>query len=109
MSEVRNSDRLTEAANQCGVTVETLREWLDERLIELQDEMWDEQALDMARRIRRLVSLGLNLPGVEVALYMRNQLIRQQEEMRRFREEMEQIRAHHEQRIAHLMRQLSEW
>jgi DNA-binding transcriptional MerR regulator len=106
---VTKSDVLAQAARQCGVSPETLTEWIQEQLIPLHDDQWDDEAIETARRIRRLTALGVNLAGVEIVLYMRQEIMRHQAEAMRFQEEMEQIRTSYEQKLRELMRQLSDW
>jgi DNA-binding transcriptional MerR regulator len=91
---------------ECGVSVETLISWVNADLFTLPTE-WDEELLDMVRRIRRLTTLGVNVTGVDMILHMRRQLIDQQERIRRFEQEMEQLRIAHEREIGRLMRRLA--
>ena len=99
---------LIQVAHQCGVATDALMDWVRERLIIVEDNRWDDEALETVRRIKRLTALGLNLPGVEVALYMRQQLIQHQRQMAHIEEEMRQLRRLHEQEIARLMQQIAE-
>jgi len=99
---------LIQVAHQCGVSTDALMEWLHEQLIVIEDNRWDEEALETVRRIKRLTTLGLNLPGIEVALYMRQQLIQHQQRMAHLDEEMRQLRRSHEQEIARLMQQIAQ-
>jgi DNA-binding transcriptional MerR regulator len=97
---------LETVCRQCGVSAETLLSWVEEQLIPLTNE-WDDEMLDMIRRIRRLTVLGVSVPGVDMILHMRRQLIEQQERIRRFEQEVEQLRLLHEREIVGLMRKLS--
>jgi len=107
-SEQDELQALIQVAHRCGVATDVLVEWVRERLIVVEDNSWDENALEAVRRIKRLTALGLNLPGVEVALYMRQQLIEHQQRMTRLEEEMRELRRLHEQEIARLMQQIAE-
>src|SRR5258708_12646658 len=97
---------LMQVAHRCGVATDVLMEWMRERLIVVDDNRWDDETVETVRRIKRLTALGLNLPGVEVALYMRQQLIQHQQQMSRIEEEMRQLRRIHEQQIAPLIHQI---
>src|SRR5712692_11215872 len=99
---------LMQVAHRCGVATDALMEWMRERLVVIEDNRWEDEALETVRRIKRLTALGLNLPGIEVALYMRQQLIYHQQQMARIEEEMRQLRRIHEQEIARLMQQIAE-
>src|SRR5690242_3339378 len=99
---------LMRIANQCGVTTNDLIEWMNEQLIPLHDNQWDDEAIETVQRIKRLMTLGLNVAGIEVVIYMRQQLIHHQEMIQRFETEMRQLRLEHEREIARLMRQLAE-
>src|SRR5258707_15375203 len=98
---------LMRIASQCGVTTNDLIEWVNEALIPLHDNQWDDEAIETVYRIKRLTTLGLNVAGVEVVFTMRQQLIHHQEIINRIEAEMRQLRYEHEQEIARLMRQLA--
>ena len=99
---------MMQVAHRCGVATDVLMEWMRERLIVVDDNRWDDETVETVRRIKRLTALGLNLPGVEVALYMRQQLIQHQRQMALIEEEMRQLRRIHEQEMARLMQQIAE-
>jgi DNA-binding transcriptional MerR regulator len=94
-------------AHQCGVTTEALHEWLQEHLIPLRDNQWDDEAIETVRRIRRLSALGINTAGIEVALYMRQQMIQFQQDMLRLQQQHEEMQARYEAQIRQLMKDLS--
>ena len=104
----RQNETLLSVARQCGVTADALIEWMSESLVVVDDDQWNDEALDTVRRIKRLTTLGINLPGVEVVLMMRQQLIQSQREIQRFEGEMREMRRLHENEIARLTRQLTE-
>src|SRR5258707_6872542 len=93
--------------HQCGVTTEALHEWLQERLIPLRDNQWDDEAIETVRRIRRLSALGINLAGIEVALYMRQQMIHFQQELLSVQQQQDEMLARYEAQIRQLMDDLS--
>ncbi|HVO42496.1 MAG TPA: MerR family transcriptional regulator [Aggregatilineales bacterium] len=101
------TDRLVILAEQCGVDVATLSEWLDEQLIVLSDDAIDDEMLERVRRIRRLTTLGVNLPGVEMILYMRTQILDYQTRLGQLETEMRQLQRQYEADIARLMREYS--
>ena len=100
-------DTLMRIARQCGVSTDLLIEWIREQLITPGEQAWDDEALETVRRIRRLTNLGVNVAGVQMILYMRQQLIHHQTEISRIQHEMEQLRQLHEHEIARLMRELA--
>lgn len=106
-NQLNELDTLMRIARQCGVSTDTLIEWIREQLVMPGEQPWDDEAIETVRRIRRLTSLGVNVAGVQMILHMRQQLIQHQAEIRHIQQEMEQIRQLHEQEIARLMRQIA--
>lgn len=96
---------LVYAARQAGVSAEELIEYVQRRIIILRENRWDAEAIETARRVRRLRRLGVNMPGIEVIMHMREQMIRLQRELDRLQEEMRRAREDHEREIARLLRQ----
>jgi DNA-binding transcriptional MerR regulator len=101
------TDLLVILAEQCGVDVTTLSEWLDEQLIVLSEGALDDEVLERARRIRRLTALGVNLPGVEIILHMRAEILDYQTRLEQLEEEMRRLQRQYEAEIARLMRKFS--
>ncbi|MDQ4078540.1 MAG: hypothetical protein M3220_20150 [Chloroflexota bacterium] len=97
---------LMRAAREARVEVDLLLECVQRRIISI-DRGWDASAIDQARRVRRLMSLGVNLPGIEVIVHMRRRTLQMQREMDRIHQEMERMRRAHEQEITRLLRELS--
>ena len=59
------------AARRCGLTPRDIRRYVRRGLV---SEMLTEADLAELRRIRRLISLGVNLAGVEIILHMRRRI-----------------------------------
>ena len=106
-NQLDDLETLIRIAHQCGVSTDLLVEWVREQLVASRDHEWDEETVETVRRIRRLTTLGVNTAGVQMILYMRQQVIQHQTELQRIREEMDQLRQLHAQEIARLMRQLA--
>ena len=100
MRQTDQLQALIQVAHQCGVSTDLLHEWLQENLIPLRNNEWDDEAIETVKRIRRLTALGVNTAGVEIVLYMREQILRTQQEH-------EALRSRYEREISRLMRQLS--
>jgi len=62
---------VNKAARQAGVEVRVVRYCIEVGVTEA--ELTEEDVAEL-RRVRRLMSLGINLPGVEVILRMRRQI-----------------------------------
>jgi DNA-binding transcriptional MerR regulator len=62
---------ISRAAQQAGVEVYVVRHCVKVGLVE---ERLTEQDLAELRRVRRLMTLGINLPGAEVVLRMRRRI-----------------------------------
>jgi DNA-binding transcriptional MerR regulator len=105
-SQLDELDTLMRVARQCGVSTDMLIEWIREQLI-TPKEQWDDETIETVRRIRRLSNLGVNTAGVQMILYMRQQLIQHQAEITRVQQEIDELRQFHEQEIARLMRQFA--
>lgn len=60
-----------QAAQQAGVEVYIVRHCVE---VGLMDKELTQQDLGELRRVRRLMALGVNLPGVEVILRMRHRI-----------------------------------
>ena len=78
--EERVSITITRAAERAGVRLYVARRCVDVGLVE---EGLTERDLAELRRVRRLMALGINLPGVEVILRMRRRIESLQEELTR--------------------------
>ena len=106
-NQLNELDTLMRIARQSGVSTDTLIEWIREQLIMPGEQPWDDEAIETVRRIRRLTNLGVNVAGVQMILYMRQQLIQHQSDIRRIQQEMNQLRQLHEQEVARLIRQFA--
>jgi len=62
---------ISKAARRIGVDVYVVRHCVE---VDLVEEELTERDLAELRRIRRLMALGINLPGVEVILRMRRRI-----------------------------------
>jgi DNA-binding transcriptional MerR regulator len=62
---------ITKAARRAGVDVYVVRHCVE---IGLMEEELTERDLAELRRVRRLMTLGINMPGVEVILRMRRRI-----------------------------------
>jgi DNA-binding transcriptional MerR regulator len=60
-----------EAAQETGVDVYVVRHCVE---VGLMEKKLDESDLAELRRVRRLMALGINLPGVEVIVRMRRRI-----------------------------------
>lgn len=98
---------LVRAAQAARVEANLLVECVQRRMIRLAEGGWDEAAIEDARRVRRLMALGINLQGVEVIFHMRRSLIQMQQEMDEARQQMESLRRAHEREISRLLRELA--
>ena len=94
-------------AEQSGVDAATLSEWLEEELFVLSDSALTIEIIERVQRIRRLIALGVNLPGVETILYMRAEIIDYQTRLGLLDEEMRRAKYQYEAEIARLMRVFS--
>ena len=101
------TDLVVILAEQCGVDVVTLSEWLNEQLIVLSEGELNDEVLERARRIRRLTDLSVNLPGVEIILHMRAEILDYQTRIEQLEEAMRQLQHQYEAEIARLMREFS--
>ena len=106
-SEQDQLQMLIQIAHQCSVTTDMLHEWLQEQLIPLRDNQWDDEAIETVRRIRRLTALGVNTPGIEIVLHMRQELLRFSQEMQQAQQRQDELRSRYEREISQLLRQLS--
>lgn len=68
------------AARHTGLSTKTVRRYVRRGFV---DELLTEADLTELRRIRRLTNLGVNLAGVEIILYMRQQIEELQAEVAR--------------------------
>ena len=68
------------AARRVGVDVRVVRHCVE---VGLMDSELRDTDLAQLRRVRRLMGLGINLPGVEVILRMRRRIQELHEELRR--------------------------
>lgn len=71
---------ITKAARRAGVEVHVVRHCVE---VGLMDEKLSEDDLADLRRVRRLMRLGINLPGVEVILRMRRRIQQLQADLAR--------------------------
>ena len=69
--EQRTSITIKKAAQRAGVEVRVARHCVE---IGLMEKAMTERDLAELRRVRRLLALGINLPGVEVILRMRRRI-----------------------------------
>ena len=67
----RTTITVSKAARQAGVEVRVVRYCIEVGVTEA--ELTEEDVVEL-RRVRRLMSLGINLPGVEVILRMRRRI-----------------------------------
>jgi hypothetical protein len=67
----RTAITVDRAARQAGVEVRVVRYCIEVGVTEA--ELTEDDVAEL-RRVRRLVSLGINLPGVEVILRMRRRI-----------------------------------
>lgn len=67
----RTTITVSKAARQAGVEVRVVRYCIEVGVTEA--ELTEENVAEL-RRVRRLMSLGINLPGVEVILRMRRRI-----------------------------------
>lgn len=70
------------AARRAGVDVYVVRHCVE---VGLMEEDLSERDLAELRRVRRLMGLGINLPGVEVILRMRRRIQNLQAELARLK------------------------
>jgi DNA-binding transcriptional MerR regulator len=78
--EERTEITIKKAAERAGVQVHVARRCVE---VGLMDEVLTERDLAELRRVRRLMALGINLPGIEVILRMRQRIQTMQAELRR--------------------------
>ena len=69
--EERTSITIKKAADHAGVEVRVARHCVE---VGLMDEELTERDLAELRRVRRLMALGINLPGIEVIIRMRRRI-----------------------------------
>lgn len=67
----RTTITVNKAARRAGVEVRVVRYFIEVGVTEA--ELTDDDVAEL-RRVRRLMSLGINLPGVEVILRMRRRI-----------------------------------
>jgi hypothetical protein len=67
----RTTITVNKAARQAGVEIRVVRYCIEVGVAEA--ELAEEDVAEL-RRVRRLMSLGINLPGVEVILRMRRRI-----------------------------------
>jgi hypothetical protein len=72
--------RVRRAAHRAGVEVYVVRHCVEVGLI--QEELTERDLAEL-RRVRRLMQLGINLPGVEVVFHMRRRIRELQAEVSR--------------------------
>ncbi|MGH2543229.1 MAG: hypothetical protein ACRERD_08530 [Candidatus Binatia bacterium] len=99
---------LIRAAKEAQVEADLLIECLQRRLISLHDSQWNEHAIEEARRVRRMMALGVNLPGIEVIFHMRQRAFRMQQEIQQLHDEMARLQQLHQREINRLLREITE-
>jgi hypothetical protein len=62
---------ITTAVRRTGLSEELVQECVTREIVT--DPLTDEDVIEL-RRIRRLQDLGVNLPGIEIILHMRQQI-----------------------------------
>lgn len=67
----RTTLTIRKAARQAGIEITVVRHCIEVGVLE--EELTEEDLAEL-RRVRRLMSLGINLPGVEVILRMRRRI-----------------------------------
>jgi len=77
--EERTEITIRKAAERAGVQVHVARHCVE---VGLMDRALTDRDLAELRRVRRLMALGINLPGIEVILRMRRQIQTLQAELR---------------------------
>lgn len=107
MRDANEMEALVAAARRARMDVTLLVTCVERNLIPLDERGWTDEAVDSARRVRRLMGLGVNLEGVEVVFHMRRRLLRLQSEQARLRAEIEALRAAHERELSRLLRDLA--
>jgi hypothetical protein len=78
----RTTITVSRAARQAGVEVRVVRYCIEVGVTET--ELTEDDVADL-RRVRRLMSLGINLPGVEVIFRMRRRIQDLEAEIARLR------------------------
>lgn len=76
--EERTSITIKKAAQRAGIEVHVARHCVE---VGLMHEELTERDLAELRRVRRLMALGINLPGIEVILRMRRRIEELQREL----------------------------
>jgi hypothetical protein len=94
---------LFRAAREARIEVGVLIECVERRLVPMPEADWDDEALEVLRRARRMQALGLNLAGVEVALHMRARVRALAEQVARLENELLRSRREHEMEISRLL------
>ena len=77
--EERTEITIRKAAERAGVQVHVARHCVE---VGLMDRALTDRDLAELRRVRRLMALGINLPGIEVILRMRRRIQTLQAELR---------------------------
>ena len=95
---------LVRAAREAHVEVHLLVECVERRLVD-PGSGWDDEAIETARRIRRLTTLGVNLSGIEVILHMRRRVLALHEERARRDAELRRARRLYDEEVARLVRE----
>lgn len=73
---------ISKAANRAGLESQVVRHCVSVGLVR---ERLTEEDLAELRRVRRLTALGVNMPGVEIILRMRRQVLELRAELERLR------------------------
>lgn len=100
-------EALVRAARAARVETDFLLECLRRQIIALENDVWDERAIQAACRARRLAGLGVNMQGLEIIFHMRRQMIMLRQEMAAMEAEMQRARQAHEREVARLLREIT--
>ncbi len=98
---------LFRAARVASIESRLLFEWLQAELVAPSEAGWDEQALETVRRVRRLHDLGLNPEGIEVALHMREEILRLRSEVETLQRRLGELQRSYERELARLLREIA--
>lgn len=108
MSEMgERMKELVRVARAARVETDLLVECVQRQIIVLEDGRWNDDAIVQARRVRRLMKLGVNLQGVEVVVRMRHRALELHNELERLQAEMDALRRRHEEEVSRLLREIS--
>ncbi len=75
---------ISKAANRAGLESHVVRHCVSVGLV--RERLTEEDVAEL-RRVRRLTALGVNMPGVEIILHMRRQVLELRTELERLKGE----------------------